>query len=192
MSNFERYFGGRGDGGGEVERGEGEAAAASGRAPAPARGADGRGAPATGYLDPMIRTADADLRRILAVPRSLGVIGAKADPWEAAFYVPKYLRERGWAVVGVNPKLAGQDWLGAPAVAGVAALRPVEVVEVFRRSDALVGVAEELLALPWRPSVVWFQLGIANDDAASMLAGAGIEVVQDRCMMPEHRRLVGG
>lgn len=140
----------------------------------------------------MTLTADADLRRLLAQPRRLGVLGAKADPWEAAFYVPKYLQERGWPVVGVNPKLAGQDWLGAPAVGGLGELPPVEGVEVFRRSDALVPIAHELLALPWRPKFVWFQLGIANDEAAALLTAAGIEVVQDRCMMPEHRRLVGG
>lgn len=138
----------------------------------------------------MIRTADADLRRILTDSRSVAVLGAKADAWEAAFYVPKYLHAQGWSVVGVNPKLAGQEWLGAPAVAGLADLAPVDVVEVFRRSDALVPIAHELLALPWRPRAVWFQLGIANDEAAALLAAAGIEVVQDRCMMPEHQRLV--
>jgi predicted CoA-binding protein len=52
--------------------------------------------------------------------------------------------------------------------------------------------AREILALPWRPRVVWFQLGIRNDRAAELLARAGIRVVQDRCMMPEHRRLVAG
>ncbi len=134
---------------------------------------------------------EADLRRILTENRSVGVVGAKADPWEAAFYVPKYLTGHGWRAIGVNPKLAGTEWLGNPAVGSLAALPPVEVVEVFRRSDALVPVAQELLALPWKPKVVWFQLGIANDEAAGMLRAAGIEVVQDRCMMPEHRRLVG-
>lgn len=139
----------------------------------------------------MAEPTDADLRRILTENRSVGVLGAKDAPWEAAFYVPKYLADHGWRVVGINPKLAGTAWLGAPAIGSLAELGPVDVVEVFRRSDALVGVASELLALPWKPRVVWFQLGIANDEAAGMLRAAGIEVVQDRCMMPEHRRLVG-
>jgi hypothetical protein len=64
------------------------------------------------------------------------------------------------------------------------------VVEVFRRPQYLPGHAEEILAMPRWPAVVWFQLGIRHDGAAERLAAAGIRVVQDRCMMPEHRRLV--
>jgi predicted CoA-binding protein len=64
------------------------------------------------------------------------------------------------------------------------------VVEVFRRPEYLPSHAAEILALPWKPAVVWFQLGIRNDAAAERLARAGIRVVQDRCMMPEHRRLI--
>jgi predicted CoA-binding protein len=64
------------------------------------------------------------------------------------------------------------------------------VIEVFRRSDALPAIAEEILGLPWRPQVVWFQLGSALEAAAERLRAAGIEVVQNRCMMPEHRRLL--
>jgi predicted CoA-binding protein len=135
---------------------------------------------------------DDELKAILHEPRSVAVLGAKAARFEAAWYVPAYLHGHGWRVVGVNPKLVGQDWLGEPAVASLADLRgPVDVIEVFRRPEVLVAVAEEILALPWRPRWVWFQLGIANDEAARRLAAAGIGVVQDRCMMPEHRRLVG-
>ena len=68
---------------------------------------------------------------------------------------------------------------------------PVDVIDVFRRPEYLPGHAAEILALPWRPAAVWFQLGIRNDVAAERLARAGIRVVQDRCMMPEHRRLLG-
>lgn len=134
--------------------------------------------------------SDADLRRILTENRSVAVLGAKDSPYEAAYYVPAYLRQHGWRVVGVNPKLQG-DWLGAPAVANLAELDPVDVIEVFRRPEFLVGHAREILALPWKPRVAWFQLGIRDDAAAALLHGGGIEVVQDRCMMPEHRRLVG-
>ena len=68
----------------------------------------------------------------------------------------------------------------------------VDVIEIFRRPEYLPGHADEILALPWRPKVVWFQLGIRNDVAAEKLARAGIRVVQDRCMMPDHRRLMKG
>lgn len=133
---------------------------------------------------------DADLRRILTENRSVAVLGAKDSPHEAAFYVPAYLRQRGWRVVGVNPKLRG-EWLGAPELGTLAELEPVDVIEIFRRPEFLLGHAQEILALPWRPRVAWFQLGIRDDAAAARLQAAGIEVVQDRCMMPEHRRLVG-
>jgi uncharacterized protein len=138
----------------------------------------------------LLHTDDA-LRAILEAPRRMAVLGAKEGRFEAAWYVPAYLRELGWSIVGVNPRLAGQDWLGAPAVATLAGLQgAVDVIEVFRRPDLLVPHAHEILALPWRPRWVWFQLGIANAEAAGLLAAAGIGVVQDRCMMPEHRRLV--
>jgi len=82
--------------------------------------------------------------------------------------------------------------LGAVSVATLAALgEPADVIEIFRRPEYLPGHADEILALPWRPKVVWFQLGIRNATAAEKLARAGIRVVQDRCMMPEHRRLLG-
>ncbi len=135
-------------------------------------------------------STDADLRRILTENRSVAVLGAKESPYEAAYYVPAYLHQRGWRVVGVNPKLRG-DWLGSPPVATLAELDPVDVIEVFRRPEFLVGHAREILALPWKPRVAWFQLGIRDDAAAALLQDAGIKVVQDRCMMPEHRRLVG-
>lgn len=139
----------------------------------------------------MLLHTDDQLRAILEHPRSIAVLGAKESRLEAAWYVPAYLADRGWTVVGVNPKLAGQAWLGRPAVAALADLpEAVDVVEVFRRADQLVAHAHEILALSWRPRWVWFQLGIANQAAAALLSEAGIGVVQDRCMMPEHRRLV--
>jgi hypothetical protein len=76
-------------------------------------------------------------------------------------------------------------------VVGARHLDGADVIDVFRRPAFLPGHAAEILALPWRPAVVWFQLGIRHDGAAGELAGAGIKVVQDRCMMPEHRRLLG-
>ncbi len=133
---------------------------------------------------------DAGLTRILREARTVGVLGAKAQPAEPAHYVPAYLTQHGYRVLPVNPTLAGRKILGEPVVATLADLPgPVDVIDVFRRPEYLPGHAAEILALPWRPAVVWFQLGIRNDAAAERLARAGIRVVQDRCMMPEHRRL---
>lgn len=137
-------------------------------------------------------TDDGGLRAILREARTVAVVGAKARPGEPACYVPAYLAARGYRIRPVNPGLAGQWLFGTPVVATVAELaEPADVIEIFRRPEYLPGHAAEVLALPWRPRAVWFQLGIRHDGAAHTLARAGIRVVQDRCMMPEHRRLIG-
>jgi predicted CoA-binding protein len=135
---------------------------------------------------------DAGLARVLRAARTVGVLGAKAGVDQPAYYVPAYLAARGYRILPVNPTLAGRSLFGArvaPTLGDLA--EPVDVIEVFRRPEFLPGHAREILALPWRPGTVWFQLGIRHDGAAEMLARAGILVVQDRCMMPEHRRLIG-
>ena len=134
---------------------------------------------------------DAGLTRILREARTVAVLGAKAQPSQPAHYVPAYLARVGYRVLPVNPTLTGTQILGEPVVAALADLsEPVDVIDVFRRPEFLPGHAAEILALPWRPAAVWFQLGIRNDVAAERLARAGIRVVQNRCMMPEHRRLL--
>ena len=135
---------------------------------------------------------DAGLAAILRKARSVAVLGAKTGADEPAYYVPAYLHARGYRIHPVNPVIAGRALFDTKAVARLADLAgPVDVVEIFRRPERLRGHSGEILALPWRPKAVWFQLGIRNDAAAETLARAGIRVVQDRCMMPEHRRLLG-
>jgi hypothetical protein len=136
---------------------------------------------------------DTGLTAILSEAKTVAVIGAKAGAAEPSWYVPDYLRARGFRIFAVNPTLTGRALHGEPVVATVADLAaPVDVIEVFRRPEYLPAHAREIVSLPWRPRVVWLQLGILHDGAAETLARAGIRVVQDRCMMPEHRRLLGG
>jgi uncharacterized protein len=135
---------------------------------------------------------DEGLTRILRETETIAVLGAKAVPSAAAFFVPAYLHAHGYVIRPVNPTIAGEELFGAPVVPTLADLSgPVDVIEVFRRPEYLTGHAREILALPWRPAAVWFQLGIRHDGAAAELAQSGIRVVQDRCMMPEHTRLLG-
>ena len=135
---------------------------------------------------------DAGLSAILRETKTVAVLGAKADPAQPACYVPAYLHARGYRILPVNPFLEGRELHGARVVGTLADLTETpDLVEVFRRPQYLVGHAREILALPVRPATVWFQLGIASDEAAELLARAGIKVVQDRCMMPDHRRLLG-
>ena len=144
-------------------------------------------------MAPHLVDDDDGLRRILQETRTVAVLGAKSGAGEPAHYVPAYLQQRGYRIVPINPTLTGQTMFGERVRGSVAELdEPVDLIDVFRRPEFLPGHAREILALPWRPRTVWFQLGIRHDGAAAELARAGIDVVQDRCMMPEHRRLLSG
>jgi predicted CoA-binding protein len=133
---------------------------------------------------------DAELRTILATCPTIAVLGIHTATEKPAFYVPDYLHDQGYRILGVNPGLAGQVLFGEPVHATLAELtEPVDLVDVFRRPEAIAAHLPDLLALSPRPRVVWFQLGIRNDAAARTLEAAGITVVQDRCTLADHRRL---
>ncbi|HEY0194318.1 MAG TPA: CoA-binding protein [Kofleriaceae bacterium] len=133
---------------------------------------------------------DAQLREILTRSPTIAVLGIHSRPEKAACYVPEYLRDVGYRVLGVNPVFADQTLLGAPVRARLAELtEPVDLVDVFRRGEHLPAHVEDLLAMKPRPRVVWFQLGIRNDEVASILVAAGITVIQSRCMLADHQRL---
>src|SRR5262245_37120141 len=131
---------------------------------------------------------DSGLAAIFRESKTVAVLGAKTDSSEPAYYVPAYLHGRGYQIRPVNPRFAGRRLHDAETVPALRDLAgPADVIEVFRRPEYLPGHADEILALPWRPKTVWFQLGIRHDGAAETLARAGIRVDQARWMMPEHR-----
>jgi predicted CoA-binding protein len=133
---------------------------------------------------------DARLRQILERSPTVAVLGIHTAPEKPAFYVPEYLHEAGYRVIGVNPALAGQVLFGEPVHATLAELRePIDLVDVFRRAEAIPAHVDDMLAMRPLPKVVWFQLGITNDAAAATLERAGIAVVQNRCTLADHRRL---
>jgi uncharacterized protein len=132
--------------------------------------------------------SDAELRGVFERTRTIAVLGAKSDWGEDAWNVPRYLERAGYTVLAVNPKLA--RWGDKPAWPTLAALpERADLVDVFRAPAHLPAHVDEILALPWRPSFVWFQLGIRDDASAARLEQAGIGVVQDRCAMTEHQRI---
>jgi hypothetical protein len=142
-------------------------------------------------------TTDPQIEAALRTARVVAVLGAHTDPARPAFYVPDYLHTQGYRVLAVNPQLAGKSLWGEPVRASLDALgEPVDIVDVFRRPDLLPGHLAEILAMTPRPRLVWLQQGIRNDDFARALQAEGIDVVQDRCTLAEHRRLgigrVGG
>lgn len=138
----------------------------------------------------MADSSDAQVRQILSSSPTIAVLGIHHEPDKAAFYVPEYLHDAGYRILGVNPRFAGQVLFGQPVRATLAELdEPVDLVDVFRRPELVPGHLDDILAMAPRPRFVWLQLGIRNDDAARILEGAGITVIQDRCTMADHQRL---
>ena len=133
---------------------------------------------------------DEQLRTMLAGARTIAVVGMKdAEPADA-FRVPRYMQEHGHRILPVNPKLSRV--LGEPAVASLGKIdEPVDLVNLFRAPDHIPAHVDEILAMHPLPKTVWMQLGIVHGSAAARLRSAGIQVVQDRCIMVDHRRLLG-
>jgi hypothetical protein len=133
---------------------------------------------------------DADgIRRIIHDTKRIAVLGMKTDPDQPAFYVPEYAHDRGMTIVPVPvyyPDVT--EIMGKPVYRRVADIPgDVDMVNVFRRSHDVPPHVDDIIAK--RPKSVWLQLGIRNDAAAERLAKAGIDVVQDRCLLVELRRL---
>jgi predicted CoA-binding protein len=136
-------------------------------------------------------TSGAEIARIVRETRRIAVLGIKTEAQrdQAAFYVPEYMLRAGYDIVPVPvyyPEVT--EILGQPVYRTVSEVpAPVDMVNVFRRPHDIPPHLPDILKA--RPAVVWFQLGIVNDAAAETLARAGIRVVQDRCLLVEHRRL---
>jgi predicted CoA-binding protein len=133
---------------------------------------------------------DARLREILTTSPTIAVLGIHHEPEKAAFYVPEYLHDEGYRIIGVNPQLQGKPLFGVTVRNTLAEIdEPVDLVDVFRRSELIPQHVDDILAMSPRPKVVWFQLGIRNDDVARVLEAAGITVVQSHCTLADHQRL---
>jgi len=133
---------------------------------------------------------DVLLREILSSSPTVAVLGIHTAPEKAAFYVPEYLHDEGYRVIGVNPTIAGQQLFGEAVRGTLAEIgEPIDLVDVFRRAELIPAHVEDILAMHPRPRVVWFQLGIRNDDVAKILEAAGITVIQNRCTLADHQRL---
>jgi predicted CoA-binding protein len=133
---------------------------------------------------------DDALLDLLTRVKTIAVVGIKAGEDEDAFRVPRYLQQQGYRILPVSPKLASV--LGERCVASLADLvEAPDLVNLFRAPAHVPAHAEEILALAEKPRGVWMQLGISHPEAAAKLRAAGIDVVEDRCLMVEHARLFG-
>lgn len=130
---------------------------------------------------------DADVREILE-HETVAVVGCSSTPGKAAHEIPRYLQAHGYEVVPVNPN--ADEVLGRPAYDSLSDVtEDVDIVDVFRPSPEVAGIVDEALDRD-DVDVIWLQLGIHDDEAVARAEAAGRRVVQDRCMKPEHRRLV--
>ncbi len=135
-------------------------------------------------------TTDQDIRRILTETRVIAVVGWSPRVERASHGVAAYLARRGYRVIPVNPGQAGVVTVWGEVVRGTLAEigGGVDMVDVFRNSDAVGPVVDEALALPG-VRVIWMQLGVVNEAAAAKARAAGVEVVMDRCPAIEIPRL---
>jgi predicted CoA-binding protein len=134
--------------------------------------------------------SDGHIRSVLRDAKTIAMVGASANTVRPSYFVLKYLRERGYDVIPVNPGQAGKPILGTTFVATLADIKqPIDMVDVFRASDQVMAVADEALKLLPLPKYFWMQLGIRSDQAAAKLEAAGIKVVMNRCPKIEYGRL---
>jgi predicted CoA-binding protein len=132
-----------------------------------------------------------ELRQALAAAKTIAVLGANPKPNRPAHYVPLYLKSHGYRVIPVNAVHTDKELFGEPVRGRLDEIgEAVDIVDVFRRPDALDGHLDEILAMSPRPGIVWLQEGIRNDGFAGRLMEQGIQVVQDRCIKAQHARLI--
>ena len=142
----------------------------------------------------MTANSDDDLRRILTTTRVIAVVGVSPNPVRPSFFVARYLGLRGYRVIPVNPGQAGTVLLGEtvyPDLGSIPKDIPVDMVDIFRRSDAVPAIVDEAVAALPSLRTIWMQIGVSYPEAAAKAEAAGISVVQNRCPKIEYQRLFG-
>ncbi len=129
---------------------------------------------------------------ILNQVKSVAIIGASANDVRPSFFVAKYMIDKGYDVYPVNPGQAGKEILGRMTYASLADIpAAIDMVDIFRASDAVPSIVDEALKLDPLPKVIWMQLTVRHDEAAARAEAAGIKVVMNRCPKIEYARLSG-
>jgi uncharacterized protein len=133
---------------------------------------------------------DAYIRGILNTVKTIAMVGLSPKDNRPSYFAFKYLLERGYRMIPVNPGQAGGAILGQTVYAKLADIpEPVDMVDIFRASKYVMGIVKEALALKPRPQVIWMQLGVRDDEAAKLAEDAGLKVVMNRCPKIEYGRL---
>ncbi len=129
------------------------------------------------------------LRRILRDTRTIAVVGLSAEWHRPSYFAAKYMQQHGYRILPVNPRYA--EVLGERCYASLGEIDvPVDMVDVFRRTDDVLPIAEQAIAIGAR--CLWQQIGVVNRESAELARAAGLDTVMDRCVKIEHARLFGG
>jgi predicted CoA-binding protein len=136
--------------------------------------------------------SDSTLKAILQRTKRVAIVGISDNPVRASYFVARYLSLRGFEVVGVNPKLAGQMLFGSKVAAALEEIEgDVDMVDIFRRSDAVPEIVDAALARFPELRTIWMQIGVQNAEAAAVAQARGVDVVQNKCPKIEYQRLFG-
>lgn len=128
-------------------------------------------------------------REILEKAKTIAVVGLSNKPDRTSYMVSEAMQHAGYRIIPVNPVIAGETVLGEKVRASLSEIdEPVDIVNVFRRSEEVMPVAEETVKI--KPKVFWLQQGIYNEQAAELVAQHGIEAVMDQCIKVDHALLV--
>jgi predicted CoA-binding protein len=134
--------------------------------------------------------SDNYIRGILNTVKSIAMVGISPKDNRPSYFAFKYLLERGYRMIPVNPGHAGKEILGQKVYAKLTDIpEPVDMVDIFRAAQFAPGVVDEALQMKPKPSVIWMQLTVRNDEAAARAEAAGLKVVMDRCPKIEYGRL---
>jgi predicted CoA-binding protein len=141
----------------------------------------------------MTQTPSDDLLRdILKRSRVFALVGVSPNPVRPSHYVGRYLGLKGYKVIPINPGHAGERLWGQEVKASLGDVtEAVDVIDIFRRPDAVPEIVEAALAMTPRPKVIWMQIGVTHDAAAAQAEAAGLVVIQNRCPKIEYQRLFG-
>ena len=132
------------------------------------------------------------IREILREARVIALVGASANALRPSYFVMQYLTGKGFTVIPVNPGLAGQQILGQTVYGSLRDIPgAIDMVDIFRNSEAAGQIVDEALALPTLPKVIWMQLTVRNDAAAACAQARGLKVVMNRCPKMEYGKLSG-
>jgi len=134
---------------------------------------------------------DSYIRGILNTVKTIAMVGASEKTNRPSYFAFKYLLERGYRMIPVNPGLAGkEDILGRRIYGRLAEVpEPIDMVDIFRSSRHALSIVQEAIALKPRPQIIWMQLGVRNNEAAALAEAAGLKVVMNRCPKIEYGRL---